>query len=247
MAKTKIFQKALILILICCSLFMVACDNTSSSSLTENEIINETKLYLLDKYTATEVYNNINLINSYSINDKYMVYIFWNSSNNNLINSQTGTVNRSSIDQYCTLTATITYSDIQDSITFNYTLPANKYTNSSPSFSSSGEVIQIEPASISYNSNGSLNIELYVFNNLSDKQTLKGIHDATIIIYRTGITQYLVKDYNYINSKRGQFTCKYHEYVKITLNNIPVYTKLDLARGTYKATFSGNITYSTSF
>ncbi len=174
-------------------------------------------------------------------------YIFWDSSNNNIINSQTGTVNRASTDQYCSLTATIIYSNTEDTITFNYILPANIYSNSSPSFKTSGQIIQIEPATIRYNSNGTLYIELYVFNNLDNKRTLRGLQDATISIYKTDfMTQYLVKEYNYINPTEGQFSCDYHDYVKITLNNIPVYTKLDLAKGTYKATLSGQLSYTSS-
>ena len=242
--KTNSFQKALILILICCSLFMVACDNTNSSILTKNEIINKTNQYLLEKYNVTNIYYDMNLINSYSINNRYTVDIFWTSSNESLINSQSGTINRSSEEQHCSLTATFVYSNIEDSITFNYTLPGNIYKNLSPSFNSSGRGIQIEPASIVYNSDGSLNIELYVFNNLTSKQTLRAIHEANITIYKAGLSQCLVKNYSYTNSTLYQFSCKYHDYVTITLTNIPAYKELDLARGTYKAIFSGIITYS---
>lgn len=223
LARTIIFS---LMLLFSVTLFS-ACDNfnnNTKTTLTDNEIIQEAKLSLKNDYNRTNVYDNMHLVQYVEVEGN-KVYIDWGSSNNNLINATSGKINRDLDTHSCTLTATLTYKDITDTLSFIYSLPAKKYENKYPSFSSSGSEIQISVAYLAYDNADNLTVKLYVYNNLSSKNTLYGINNVKFSIATSKIivnyTNYLLKDNTYTNNSQRQFTCDYGNYVTITLPVIP--------------------------
>lgn len=195
-------------------------NNNTIKTLTDKEIIQEAKLILKEDYDFKNIYEDISLIYYVEVEGN-KVYIDWTSSNNNLINATTGKVYRDLNTHSCNLSATLTYNDIIENLNFTYSLPAKKYENLYPSFSSSGNEIQFSVAYLAYDDYNNLTVKLHVYNNLSSKKTLYGINNLTYSIATSRIifnnSNYLLKDMTYTNSKEQQFTCKYGNYVTITL------------------------------
>lgn len=225
-------------------------NNNIKATLTETEIIQEAKLTLKDRYTLTNLYEDIYLVGYIEIEEN-KVYVDWHSSNNDLINATNGKVNRDLNTHSCTLTAILTYNDITETLNFIYSLPAKKYENSYPSFSSSGGIIQFSVAYLAYDDSNNLTVKLHIYNNLSSKKTLYGIDNLTFSIATSKIifnnSNYLLKDMTYTNNSQKQFTCKYGNYVTITLpviSNNKLSYESELARITNPIfSVSNNFTY----
>lgn len=224
----KKINKSLCLFFVCVFILplFTACKNTPANNnentkppLSNSEIIKEAKLSLKNKYKYNNVYTDVNLI-GYVMIDDHKVYVDWSSSNNALINATTGSVYRNLTNQTCELTATLTYSDLTDSVSFLYTLPAKKYENPYPNFSPSGSEIQFSIAYLAYDDDYNLTIKIHIYNNLSSKRTLCGITNLGFSISTSTIifndSSYLVKNMEYTNTSQSQFTCSYGNYVTIT-------------------------------
>ena len=176
----KILNILSVILLLCCSPFcFIACSN--NRALTDSEVIQEAKNELDQRYNIGKAYDNLNLINSITIKNKYKVYITWSSSNESFINSYNGSIKRTSTDRYCNLTANFTYKDLSDSLTFRYTLPATKYTKSQYNFSKSGKEVQVDIHTMTIE-NGILKTEVYVYNNLRSQKKIGFIKSLKITI-----------------------------------------------------------------
>lgn len=203
-------------------------NNNIETPLTDTEILQEAKLILKEDYSFINVYNDMYLVGYVEIEGN-KVYVDWNSSNSNLINATTGKVNRDLNEHSCTLSAMLIYNDITDTLNFIYSLPAKKYENLYPTFSSSGSAIQFSVAYLAYDDFNNLTVKLHIYNNLANKKTLYGINNLTFSIATSKIivndSNYLLQNMTYTNNSKKQFTCKYGNYVTITLPVI-AYNKL---------------------
>lgn len=230
-------------------------EDIMGDTLTQEEVVAETKSYLSTKFSSEYVYEKLSLPNKYTVNDKYDSYITWISSNNSIINSTSGNVYRTLNNQNCNLTANITYKDCSESITFYLIIPANKYERTIPSFNpDSSSQFQFQVAYMAYNTNGTVTIDLYFYNNYAKEKTVYAITSAYISIYKNSSTviggnDYFLKEYHYTNSKSKQFTCTYHNYVKISLGTLSAnqVTKYTLKNNTnIKVALSGNFTFNSA-
>lgn len=183
--------------------------------LTSTEVIAEAKNKLVNKFSNTTIYTDITLPTYYLIEDKYNVYISWESSNNSIINPISGNINRTLSLQTCTLTATLLYKELTDSKSFELSIPANIYEDTTNTFPKKDSVeIKVSYMSI----NDTLKLKIKLANNNNSK-IIYGVKSITFSIRYSGY-KYLVKGITYTNTSTKQFSLQSGKCIEIEMPEI---------------------------
>lgn len=228
----KLLLSSFLLLIISFSILPLSACN--KENYTQQEVIQETKNCLKEKYNLTNLYNTTELPTTYKFKNKYKSYIEWKSKNTEVVDTVNEKIYRTKENQTCILTATIYYKDIHDELDLSFNIPQNLYKNENLIFDTT-EQVPIELYTLSYTEENGLEIEISILNNTNERKPLTSVYLSYSITNTENhaLTNYIEK----VSIKLKPTGIPYNSsriYKLPTLSSDEIQNKLELTTNNFK-------------